>query len=175
MRRNSEESFHAALNHARGWERALAAWVRARGWHVLPTYDFSGKGDDKAPVLLAPPGTADLIMPDLQCFRAGRVRWIECKWKTSAVLHRNSGQMVTGISLRLASHYERVRATTGADVWLVFLHEREREVRGGEMARLEMSHDYNGGVMCRGGMRFWLWDRLPLICSLDEIAERVAA
>lgn len=167
--RQSETEFRSALDKARVWERKLAAWVRRRGWHVLPTYDFNGAGEDKAPALLSPPGMTDLVLPDLQCFRSGRVRWIECKWKARADEYRKGGYLVTGISLRLAGHYAQVRRATGADVWILFLHEREREVRGGPMASLPHSHDYTGGVMGRAGMRFWRYAEIPRLCDLTEI------
>ena len=168
----SDERFRAALDAARQWEKALAGWVRAKGWHVLPTYDFSGKGDDKAPKLLAPPGQVDLVMPDLQCFRSGACRWIECKWKTQATWHRVTKRWVTGISLRLANHYIKVQQLTGADVSLLFLHEREGEVRGGPMREIEplWAHDYGGGRMGRHGMRFWRWEEMPLRATLAEVA-----
>jgi hypothetical protein len=170
--RQSEDRFRAALDAARKWEVALATFIRARGWHVLPTYDFSGKGDDKAPKLLAPAGQRDLVMPDLQCFRNGEVRWIECKWKARADFNIKRGYYVTGISLRLADHYERVNQMTGADVFLLFLHEHEGEVRGGKMRDLATawSHDYQGEKMGRSGMRFWRWDAPPRWCDLTRVA-----
>ncbi len=64
--------FQSRLAAARVWEERFALWARReRGYHVLATYDFSGKGDDKAPKLLAPPGSESLVMPDLQCFKPG--------------------------------------------------------------------------------------------------------
>lgn len=168
----SDADFRAQLDAAREWEKALASWVRGRGWHVLPTYDFSGKQDDKAPKLLGPSSSIDLVMPDLQCFRNGEVRWLECKWKSHADYNRKRGWHVTGISLRLVEHYQKVTEITGADVFLLFLHEKEGEVRGGRMRELESarSHDYTGPAMGRFGMRFWRWDALRRWCALSSIA-----
>jgi hypothetical protein len=164
--------FERALAAAREWEIALARWMRSRGWYVLPTYAFGGANNRKAPVLEAPPGARSLIMPDLQCFRDGRILWLEAKWKSEATLHRKTGTFVTGIALRHARHYERVQTVTGCGVLLAFVHEREREVRGGMLNEISDAwhHDYDGGVMGPGGMRFWRWDALPTITPLDEIA-----
>ena len=88
MRRDSNEDFRVKLDAAGVWERALAKWARGRGWYVLPTDEFSGKGDGKTPKLLAPPGRESLIMPDLLGFREGVSQWLECKWKEKAVEYR---------------------------------------------------------------------------------------
>lgn len=168
--------FRTQLDAARRWEIALARWIRSRGWYVVPTYDFSGKGEGKAPKLLAPLGTMDLVLPDLQCFRAlGEVRaqWLECKWKSGAVLYRKSGHLVTGISLRLARHYAEVERQTGQRVVIAFLHEAEGEMRAAPLGELPLSHDYQGAAMGRGGMRFWRWSDIPVVCGLAEISKHI--
>lgn len=158
-----KDDFERALAEARVWEQKAAAWLRRRGWHVLATYDFSGKGDDKAPKLLAPPGDPDLVLPDLQMFRENGSRWVEVKYKARADHYRVGGYRVTGISRRLWGHYQRVEEITGADVWIVFLHGQEQEIRGERVSRLRglVSHTYGGPLMGRHGMIFFRFDALP--------------
>lgn len=174
---SAHKDFRAKLDAAREWEKKLAAWCQARGWYVVPTYDFCGKDDDKAPKLLAPSGKSALVLPDLQCFRDGEHRWLECKYKTHADLYRRGDYRVTGISLRLFQHYQLVERATGARVILAFLHEREREIRGASLRELKAhhSHDYTGTKMGRHGMRFWRYEDLPRWCSLQDVAELEAA
>lgn len=173
----SDDHFHAQLDAAREWERSLAAWIRSRGWYVVPTYDFCGRGEDKAPKLLAPPGAESLVLPDLQCFRDGRAQWLECKWKARADRYRKTQQLTTGISRRLFDHYQRVEERTGFCVVLAFLHEREQQIRGGSLADLErcFSHDYTGERMGRFGMRFWRWLDIPLWAPLAVLSHEAAA
>jgi hypothetical protein len=159
----SDEKFERARAEARKWEQKAAAWLRRRGWHVLATYDFSGKDDDKAPKLLAPPGDPDLVLPDLQMFKENGSRWVEVKYKAKADDYRIGGYRVTGISRRLWGHYQRVEEITGADVFIVFLHGKENEIRGERVRQLRglVSHTYSGPLMGRHGMIFFRFDELP--------------
>lgn len=176
MPRDSESDFRAKLDAAREWEKRLARWIRSRGWFVVPTYDFSGKGDDKAPKLLAPLGTRDLVLPDLQCFRDGEHQWLECKWKTCASFYRKGGHLTTGIATRLLAHYVEVQRATRARVVLAFLHEREMEIRGGSLDALGtkvgegcFSHASVSGAM--GSMSFWRYEEIPRWADLGAVAE----
>jgi hypothetical protein len=174
MRPDSDD-FRVKLDAARRWEIAMARWVRARGWFVLPTDEFSGRGDTKAPKLLAPPGQRDFVLPDLQCFRfdgAVRAQWLECKWKHEASEFRKGGYRTTGFSLRLAKQYEEVERLSRQRVVLVFLHEKEREVRAAALADLSRawSHDYAGTNMPgRKPMRFWRYDQIPMVGTLSLV------
>jgi hypothetical protein len=160
MRRDSELEFRTKLDAAREWEKRLAAWVRGLGYYVIPTYDFSGVGESKAPKLLAPPGSQDLVLPDLLCWKDGRSRWLECKWKTEASFYRKGGYLTTGISTRLWSHYERVEKLTSSEVVLAFLHEKEGVIRGGSLAECRAAHSHIDPTdrMQRGGMHFFRFD-----------------
>lgn len=170
----TRDRFERQLSAAREWEVRVAGWARRRGWYVLPTYDFSGKEDDKAPKMLAPSGSRDLVLPDLQCFKDQEIRWLEVKWKARADVHRRTGHRVTGISKRLWDHYLEVQCTTAGDVYVVFLHELEREVRGASLSwlRQNVHHTYDGGKMGRAGMVFWDYDVLPRWCDLSVFEEQ---
>lgn len=177
MPRDSEIDFRTKLDAAREWEVRLARWVRSRGWFVVPTYDFSGKGEDKAPKLLAPIGQRDLVLPDLQCFRNGELQWLECKWKARADRYRIGGYDVTGISKRLFDHYQQVQKATGARVVLAFLHEMEMEMRGDALDALGdakgvgcFSHVSQSARM--GRMIFWRYDAIPRWAHLGAVSEQ---
>lgn len=155
--------FAAQLARAREWEVAASEWLRTRGWYTLPTYDYSA-GGDKAPKLMAPTGLPDLVIPDLLTMNTEGRRWLEVKFKTHADLHRTSGELVTGISRRLLGHYRSVQKVTGTTVYVVFIHEKEEEVRGGTLAELDAaySHVYDGDRMGPGGMIFFKYHALRI-------------
>lgn len=168
----AQKEFRRALEHARQWEKACARWVRGRGWAVVPTYDFGGEGNNKAPKLLSPVGTPDLVLPDLQCFRSGTLRWLEVKFKREASLYRNTGSMVTGINRRLWRQYRRVESATSGQVVIVFIHEKEQEVRGDFLSNLALyvHHEYPGGKMGEDGMVFWNFTDIPVWGSLASFS-----
>jgi hypothetical protein len=168
-----DDVFRLALAKARVTERTVAAWLMSREWLVLPTYDFSGKGDDKAPKLMADSEADSLVIPDLLCARHGEVQWVEVKEKDSASFTNITGRFETGISLRLWEHYTKVRAATGTPVWLFFAHNKEDEVRCGEIASLSpKKRIYGGPRMGRAGMVFFPYHDLTLVCKLSEIRAR---
>ena len=168
--------FETKRELARAWEQRMGEWARRRGWYVLPTYDYSGRDDDKAPKLLAPPGRESLVLPDLQCVRPGETRWLEIKWKASCTRYVKGGYRTTGISLRLWEHYSQVELLTGGGVWVVFLHQEEQEIRGDSLADLhrKVSHQYDGRKMGRGGMIFFRYDKLTRWGSLSMLAQEAA-
>jgi len=166
-------SFDEKLSWARESEEMVGAFLRSRGWWCIPTYDFSGKGDNKAPKLLAPVGEPSLVLPDLQCFRDGERRWYEVKRKSSAASYRIGGYPTTGISQRHFDQYLRVQDETRSEVVIVFVHEHEAEIRGDTLDGLERSaysHTYGGSAMGGGGMRFWRYDQIRLWCAMPRRA-----
>lgn len=164
----SDRSFRKSLAHGKEQERKTSAYLKALGYRVLPTTDFSSRG---APMLEAADREDSLIMPDAQAFRDGEGAWFENKWKTKAIRGDKSGRLETGISLRHFDHYARVERESRIPVVLVFVHETEREVRCGTLEQLAdaFSHDYTGDRMDPGGNRFWFYERIPLWMSLDEL------
>jgi hypothetical protein len=117
--------FDAKLAHARTIEIAVATWLKARGARILPVYDYSGLGSNKAPKLEAFSACDSLVTPDLLVARRGSISWCEVKWKARANHFRQNNEFETGIDLRLWRQYRHVRHETGARVFLVFAHEAE--------------------------------------------------
>lgn len=165
----SSNTFEAKVLEARRYEKALATWFQRRfGAYVLPTYDYSGLQENKAPKLMS--ASAGLVIPDLLLCRNGKTTWAECKWKTNADLHRKTGHFVTGINARHFSHYKQVKNISGCDVVIMFLHILEGEMRGDEIDALpEVHHLYEGKMMGKGGMVFWQWDKLRRWCHLEDV------
>lgn len=161
-------------------EMGVASFLRDRGWFTLPTYDYSGKQDDKAPILHGP--TSKLIIPDVLAFKAKSARWFEVKAKTEATFHRKTQVWETGFSLRHWEHYRQVQTETGIDVLVFFVHDNKKpgdgngEVRFASLNDLDrMRREYNGDKMGRGGMVFFPYDRLTLIVSTSKLLSSQAA
>jgi len=175
-------TFSESVQVARRYEMSLSKWYQKRfGVHVLATYDYSGLQDDKAPKLMSV--SDGLIVPDLLVCGLGRATWIECKWKAQTVEFRKTHTTVTGISARHFAHYESVKKESGCSVFIMFLHIKENEMRGGQIrgeagresesqGRLllpPIHNQYQGDKFGRGGMVFWDWNSLHRFASLDEI------
>ena len=167
-----DPAFDARLAFARKVEMGLSAWLQARGGFILPVYDYSGLGDGKAPKLQGVDNS--LVTPDLFTARQGQTRWVEVKWKSEATWTHITQRFETGIDRRLWTHYERVEAETGIPVWLLFVHEKEGEVRGQSIAELNknkrVSVRFNFG---RGGI-FFAWDSLVVLASYSDILAPMA-
>lgn len=166
--------FEDRLAESRVYEEGMAETLRRKQWYVLPTYDYSGKGDSKAPKLLAPPGVRDLVLPDLLAWTGRMARWVEVKLKRRADLFRKTNTLVTGFSRRLWGHYQEVQLLTGVDVFVAFIHLDEGEVRGGTLHDLDLvvSHVDSTDRMCRGGMVFYRYNDVPRWCGLDQVKPR---
>lgn len=171
----NKRAFLVSLGIGKVAEGKVALYLKALGYHVLPTTDFSRHG---APKLEAENAADSIVMPDLQAFGDGVRAWFEVKWKTCAVEYRHKGsRLETGIGLRHYGEYLDAEERTQMPVVLVFVHEKERQVRCASLAQLidAFSHDDNTDKMERGGMRFWIFEKIPLWMTLDELEARVAA
>ena len=170
----AESSFRVALAGARAVEIAVAAWLMDRGHLVLPVYDYSGAGDDKAPRLHAFSCEDSLVLPDLLVCRAGLSQWVEVKYKTagSATAIRGN-QIQTGISLRLYQQYDRVARESGFDVWMCFAHRTENLITLNSLKELRnlpvSGPPRKSSGPDRGGSVFWPLEELRVVASFGEV------
>jgi len=167
----TNEAFASQRARAKVIEQAVSAWLQRRGGMVLPAYDYSGFQDDKAPRLLALLPQDSLVLPDLLTACHGRCVWVEVKLKASASFTRLTQRLETGLSRRLWNHYLAVEKTTGIPVWLFFVHEQEREMRG-ESQRTLLGLEprfYVGNKMGWAGMVFVPWDEMRVLATWDEL------
>lgn len=168
--------FASAVERARKIERAVARAIMARGVLVLAAYDFSGLSDNKAPKLEAFSSLESLVVPDLFVARQGRSSWVEVKWKGGAFLFRKTRELETGINLRLWDQYQQVRSATGARVFLVFVHERERLTTCDEIEQLrEIGPRCSKASPSMPAMANWPLRLLTPFLPYDEIVPAEAA
>jgi len=135
------------------WELKVAGFLKRRGNYVIPSYDYSGEENDKAPKLQGP--LEDYVIPDLDVSKNGERRWVEVKSKAGAVLHRKSGDYVHGIPKRHYKSYIEVAKITGCEVWIAVCEENTGDILVANLSSLPIHHEYDGPKMSRGGMVFF--------------------
>jgi len=159
--------FDQQLKRGKITEKQIAEYLKALGYHVLPTTDFAANG---APMLESADQSQSLVMPDLQAFVRGQGEWWESKLKSSAVAtNRFAGRLVTGIDGIAWVRYCNVELKTDMPVAVVFVHEKEGEVRCGTLHQLSKIESHRSDRMGKGGMVFWKYESIPWWMSLEEL------
>lgn len=159
--------FRKALGFGKAGESAIAKWLIAKGYDVLPVYETiieTGKG----PQLFTLKGS--YIAPDLLAFNATKVLWIEAKHKMAFSWHRISCQWVTGIDLRHYNEYCIINDRGPWPVMLLFLHEggqakdspasSPRGLFGNYLSYLREHESHRHQNWGRTGMVYWGIDDL---------------
>lgn len=172
-------TFEQKLAFGKIAESKIALWLRrARGWSILPVYEkeiSEGKGPQ-----FYTPGDA-IVAPDMLAMKGARVLWIEAKHKSVFSYHRITRQWCTGIDARHYGEYQRVLASQAWDVWVLFLHTRDRSDRrpdepwpcpvglfGQSLAYL-VDHVHHTHANWANGMVYWAHEQLKPIATLDEV------
>lgn len=142
----------------RNGERIIADLLMARGWYVIPSYDYSGEDGNKAPKMQG--ARSAFVLPDLDVIRQGKRFWCEVKTKKEPTYTRMLDRLEHGIPLRHYQHYRLVEEETGCFVWLFIYEELAAVVLCNSLNNLErFKRIYAGGKMSYGGMVFWPRDR----------------
>lgn len=173
-------SFAARLESGRAGESIIATWLRRRGCSILPVYEKI-LDDHKGPQLFPDFPHDPIIAPDLLVWQGDRVRWIEAKHKVGFTLHRQSGDLVTGIDAHHFDQYLRVELLSPWPVWLLFL-QRGGQTKGGPENTPEglfgaalrqlstcVHHRCGADKMGHGGMVFWERESLQQLATLEEM------
>ena len=150
----------------RAGEHIVAKWFRARGWHVTPSYDYSGEGGNQAPRMSS--AFSAYILPDLDVAGDGRRMWIEVKTKAEPTLHRITNTLEHGIPMRLFKEYKAIELVTGAEVYLVIYEECSGELLFRPIGTKADGRVYDGPAMNRGGMIFWARASFSLMGKVDR-------
>jgi hypothetical protein len=157
----------------RNGEKIVGALLNQRGFFVIPSYDYSGE-DDKAPRMHGP--DTDHVLPDLDTARTGERYWAEVKTKAAPTLHRGSGVLEHGVSLRLWREYWQVQEITGCTVFLFVYEEGSGDVLARSLAKLDrVKRLYDGGKMGRHGMVFFPRSAFAVIANVGVAVAEVAA
>lgn len=141
-RRGEMKSFDANLELGRMGERLVSTWIQSKGYGVIPSYDYTGKENNKAPKLMF--AESGFVVPDLDIAFRGRRFWVEVKTYYHAPLNRKHGINVHGIPRRLYEDYLQVERSTGCLVYLAVL-----EISTGYLLRLELADAKTYPCQCK--------------------------
>lgn len=152
----------AEFRRGRTGEQIVTGLLRAHGYYVVPSYDYSGEDGNKAPKLQGD-GEAWPI-PDLDVAKASRRHWVEVKTKRAPSFTYVTRRLEHGIPQRHFEAYQRVEEITGTPVWLAIVEEESGEVLIARLADIAAhARFYRGGRMDRGGMVFFPRDQFRLL------------
>lgn len=115
----SQRDFELQLERGRMGERMILGEYQRHGWGVIPSYDYSGQGDNKAPKLAF--AHRGLPVPDGDICKDGVRVWIEVKTFYHSPWNRSHKSWRHGIKRRLRDAYLEVQRETGAPVYLCVL------------------------------------------------------
>lgn len=164
--------FEIQRERSKVYEIAFGRYLeRTRSYWILPSYDYSGLANNKAPRLTCV--RERLVIPDLLGFKAGLGGWFEIKLKAHADFYRKTQTWETGLPYRHWQDYQRVNSITGFPVWLIFIHEKENVVKFGNVKDMPISHVYEGSKMDRNGTIFFKFQELKTVMPLSKLQEFV--
>lgn len=144
-------------------ERLVVRWIKAHGFLVIPSYDYSGEGGDKAPRLKGI--SSEYAIPDLDVALGGKRFWIEVKAKTEASWTHLTQRYEHGFSGRLYKDYLRVAEETGTPVLLFIVERKTSDLLTQNLAALgepRMSAIYGQGMV------YWPRDGFRVIHTFTE-------
>lgn len=150
------DSFRASEKFIKGQsgELQVAGLLQARGWYIIPSYDYSGDAGNKAPRLQGQ--RLSFVVPDLNIAREGKRLWAEVKTKAAATFTHITRQLEHGIPTRHLQDYLKIQEITGCEVWLFIFEEDTRAVLTARLAfLLTRKREYVGPKMSNGGMVFF--------------------
>lgn len=149
-------------------ERLIDRLLQERGWYVIPSYDYTGEEENKAPRLQGL--TEHLVIPDLDISQNGERRWAEVKTKTKADWTYMTQRLEHGFPLRHYHHYQKVQQITGTEVWLFIYEESTGDVLYAKIDDLDCAKRiYGGDKMDRGGTIFFPRDAFKLWVNIHQM------
>lgn len=152
------------FKRGRNGEQIVSFILRGLGYYIIPSYDFTGRDDNKAPRMLG--SRLAFVIPDLDVARGGKRHWVEVKTKAKADFTRKTQREEHGIDKRHYEHYQRVEAETGCEVVIAVYEEISCEVLAITLRRIakevRFSANFNAG---RGGY-FWSRDSMQLLATV---------
>lgn len=157
----------AIYKRGRNGEEVVAQLLMENGWHIIPSYDFTGDDANKAPRLKGK--GSHFAIPDLDISRDGERLWAEVKTKEKPDWYRKGQAWVHGMSLRLWNGYKRVQEITGTPVWIYVYEEESGWVIRQLLDRLAIgAREYIGTKMGQDGMVFFERDSFREYKNVNE-------
>lgn len=135
-------------------ELLIVKFLQKNGCFIVPSYEFTGRENNKAPRLLGM--QSSYVLPDLDVSSSGGRFWAEVKTKKEPTYHRNTECWEHGIPTRHYCDYKKVEAITRCPVWIFIYEEDSKNILFQSLQKLEpVLRSYGGSKMSLGGMVFW--------------------
>lgn len=158
--------FQELLERGRTAEELVADILRKHGYYVIPSYEYSGRDDDKAPKLTG--YDKHYTLPDLDVSGNGQRFWVEVKLKAEPTWTRKLQRYEHGIPLRHYQDYLQVERITGCPVYLAIVEEDTGLILFQSFRKLtECVRIYDGAKMSRGGMAFFPRDSFRILTRIS--------
>ncbi len=152
----------------RNGEEIVAQLLMEDGWHVIPSYDFTGDDANKAPRLKGK--KSYYAIPDLDISKDGERLWIEVKTKEKPVWYRKGNRFEHGMNLRLWNGYKHVQEIGGTPIWIYIYEEESGWIIKQLLDRLAIgAREYRGYVMGPGGMIFFERDSFQEYKNIKQV------
>lgn len=148
-------------------EHIVADFFRAKGWFILPSYDYSGEDGNKAPKLQG--FDASYVIPDLDAAKDGTRVWVEVKTKSEPVLYRKTNELRHGIDARHFWQYRICQKITGCSVFLVIVELSTRALLCAPLSKLIDKAEAGSGTRWGEKMVFWPRDAFKEIGFVQEM------
>lgn len=116
----TKPNFQQSLNRGLAVESVVARFLRAQGFTIVPAYEKQ-QGSGKGPQVFTPEG--ELVAPDLQIMRDGKLMWVEVKDKSVFTWHRLSKRWMTGIDKRHHGDYCKIADIYQCHAYVFFFHQ----------------------------------------------------
>lgn len=168
----NQKSFRESDEFIRGrtGEHIVATELQLKGWYVVPSYDYSGEDNNKAPKLQG--AIASYVLPDLDLSKEGMRRWGEVKTKAEPTFTIMTQQFDHGIDRRHYEQYLKIQRITGTPVFLFIYEECSGDILYLSLNSLDEYKRFSSR-MGRGGMVFWPRDKFKKLCTVPKKEDAV--
>lgn len=147
-----------AYKKGRAGEKLIEKYLLSKGAYIIPSYDYCGENNDKAPRMFNQ--KEFFVLPDLDVSIKNQRIWVEVKTYHSPDFTRITGRYEHGIKLRHFNNYKKVQEITGAKVLLFIFEEISDMIIYNYLDELEKhKRIYSGDKMGKGGMIFFPRDK----------------
>lgn len=161
--------FDKQLARGRSGEKILSKLLQEKGWHVIASYNYTGKDEDKAPKMYCL--QQGRVIPDLDTAKDGKRLWVEVKTKYTFAPNPRTKIPQHGIDVRHFNDYKSVEKITGTSIWIAVYEELSGDVLIAKMSDLERHSSWreNGFYNSHGKyteMKYWDRDAMALFVNM---------
>jgi len=158
-------------------EQRVRALLQRLNYYVIPSYDYTGTNDNKAPKLHG--ALQQYVIPDLDTshLRNGRA-WIEVKTYTEPTLYRKANELQHGILKRHWDDYRKVERITRTPVLICIYEMNTQDILIASQLELIPFAEWREDKRGKGGQYYFPRNLMSVLANMrdypDLLAERLA-